>query len=94
MLDTCIYTQRRRGSINFFKGWVEEENVERKMFKLIHVSTRVHIKTRQTCNSFSFLRFQEDCLLFFALCYYSLLILKFERGGGGCNPRSPPMHFV
>ena len=54
---------------------------------LIHVSTRVYMKTRQTCNSFSFLPFQENCLLFFALFYYSHLFLKFERGGGGgCNP--------
>ena len=43
---------------------------------LIHVSTRVHIKTRQTCNSFSLLPFQEDCLLFFALFYYSLLFFE------------------
>ena len=41
---------------------------------LIHVSTRVHIKTRQTCKSFSLLPFQEDCLLFFALFYYSISI--------------------
>ena len=45
-----------------------------------YVSTLVHIKTRQTCNSFSLLPFEEDCLLFFALFYYSLLFLKFERG--------------
>ena len=49
---------------------------------LIHVSTRVHIKTRQTCNSFSLLPFQVECPLFFALFYYSLLFLKFERGEG------------
>ena len=46
-------------------GGVEEENFERKMF-VDTVSTRVHIRTRITCNSF-FLPFQEDCLLFFAL---------------------------
>ena len=39
---------------------------------LIHVSTRVYIKTRQTCNYFSHLPFQEDCLLFFALFFNSL----------------------
>ena len=48
---------------------------------LIHVSTHVHIKNRQTCNFFYLLPFQEDCLLFFALFYYTLLFLKFERGG-------------
>ena len=47
------------------------------------------MKTRQTCNSFSLLPFQEDCLLFFALFYYTFLFLKLERGGG-CNPRNPP----
>ena len=73
----------------FFKGGGV---LRRKIFKekclLIHLSSRVHIKTRQTCNSFSLLPFQEDCLLFFALFYYTLLFLKFEKGGGGCNP--PP----
>ena len=68
-------------------GGVEEENFERKIL-LIHVSTRVHTKIRQTCNSFSLLPFQEDCLLFFVLFYYSLLFLKFEGGGG--NPCNPP----
>ena len=66
----------------------EEETLEEKCL-LIHVSTHVHIKTRQTCNSFSLRPFQEDCLLFFALFYYPLLFLKFERGWD-CNPRSPP----
>ena len=47
---------------------------------LIHLSTRVHMKTRQICNSFSLLPFQEDGLLYFALFFYSLLFLKFERG--------------
>ena len=63
----------------FQSGGVVEENFERKM--LIHVSMCEHIKTRQTCNSFSLLPFQKDCLLFFALFYYSLLFLKFERWG-------------
>ena len=71
----------------FFKEGVEEDNFERESL-LIHVSTRVHIKTRQTCNSFSLLSFQEDCLLFFALFNYSLLFLKFKRGVW--NPRNPP----
>ena len=64
----------------FQRGGVEEENFERKIL-LIHVSTRVHTKTRQTCNSFSLLPFQEDFFLFFVLFYYSLLFLKFEGGG-------------
>ena len=56
---------------------------------LIQVSTCVHIKTRQTCKSFSLLPFQEDCPLFFALFYNSLLFFKFERGvATPCNP--PP----
>ena len=56
---------------------------------LIKVSTRVHIKTRQTCNSFSLLLFIEDCLLFFDLSYHSLLFLKFERGVA--TPVTPPI---
>ena len=57
---------------------------------LINVSKRVYIKTRQTCNSFSLLPFQEDCLLFFfALFYYFLLFLKFEKGGGVATPVPP-----
>ena len=63
----------------FFKGGLRSKILKEKCL-LIHVSTRVHIKTRQTCKSFSLLPFQEDCLLFFALFYYSLLLLKFERG--------------
>ena len=71
----------------FFKGEVEEENFGRKMV-LIHVSTRVHIKNKQTCTSFSLFPRQEDCLLFFALFYYSLFI--FEIWKEGCNPCNPP----
>ena len=78
-------SQLRRGSRNFSKGRLRRKILKEKCL-LIHVSTRVHIKTRQTCNSFSLLPFQEDCLLFFALFYYSLLFL-FERGG--CNSRNP-----
>ena len=71
----------RRGSRNFSKGrGVEEENFERKMFVVTYINACTH-KTRQTYNSFSLLPFQEDCILFFALFYYSLLFLKFQRGG-------------
>ena len=62
----------------------------KKKWLLIHVPTRVHIKTRQTCKSFCLLPFQEDCLLFLALFYYSLLIFEIWKGGGGCNARNPP----
>ena len=74
---------------NFQRGRGLRREILKKKSLLIHVSTRVHIKTRQTCNSFSLLPFQEDCLLFFALFYYSLLFSKFDRGGG-CNPCNPP----
>ena len=84
----------RRGSRNFSKGVLRRKILKEKCL-LIHVSTRVHIKSRQTCNSFSLLPFQEGCLLFFVLFYYSLLFFKLERGGG-CNPRNlaldPPMN--
>ena len=59
----------------------KKENFERKMF----VDTRINACT---CNSFYLLPFQEDCLLFFALFYYSLLFLKFERGVA--TPVTPP----
>ena len=52
---------------------------------LIQVSPRVHVKTRQTCNSFSLLPFQEDFLL------YSYFLLILEIWKGGCNPRNPPL---
>ena len=53
----------------------------------INTCTCTH-KTRQNCNSLSLLPFQENCLLFFAL-FYSLLFLKFERGGGVQPPYYP-----
>ena len=63
----------------FFKGGGLRKKILKEKCLLIHVSTRVHIKTRQTCNSTVF---------YFLLCfYYSLLFLKSERGG--CNPRNP-----
>ena len=87
----------RRGSRNFSKGGLKRKTLKEKCL-LIHVSTRVHIKTRKTCNSFSLLPFQEDCLLIFALFYYSLLFLKFERGGGATPytppPLDPPMYYL
>ena len=55
----------------FLKGG----GVRRKILKE-ECLTRVHIKTRQTCNSLSLLSFQEDCLLFF--CFVSLLSFSFE----------------
>ena len=58
----------------------------------MRVSTRVHMRTRQTCNSFSLLPFQEDCLLFFALFYCSLFFLgNVKRGGGVATPVIPPL---
>ena len=54
-------------------------------FWKIHLSTRVHINTRQTCNSFSLFLFQEDFLLIFALFYYSF----FWNLKGGSQPPFP-----
>ena len=72
----------------FFKGGVGE-GVRRKILKekclLIHVSMHVHIKTRQTCNSFSL------SLLFKKIVFYILLcVLLLYLKGGGCNTRKPP----
>ena len=60
-----------------------------KMFVDTRINACTH-KTIQTCNFSPHFPFQEDCLLFFALFSYSLLFLKFEGGGGMCNPRNPP----
>ena len=68
----------RRGSRNFQRGGGLKRKILKEKCLLIHV----------TCNSFSLLLFQEYCLLFFALFYYSLLYLKFERGGA--TPVTPP----
>ena len=78
----CTWPRRR--SRIFSKGGLKKKILKENCL-LIHVSTCVHIKTRQTCNSLSLslslsFPFQEDCLLFFALFYYSLLFLKFEGG--------------
>ena len=56
---------------------------------LIHVSTRLQRKTRQTCNSFSLFPFQEVCLTYFALFYYFFYFWNVR--GGGCTPRNPPL---
>ena len=75
-----------RADQQFFKMG---EGLRRKILKekclLIHVSTRVHIhvKTRQTCNSFSLLPFQEDFLLFITLFHFWNL-------KGGFYPPPPP----
>ena len=80
-------TVSRRGSRKFSKGGLRRKILKEKCFLIhVHVSTRVHIKTRRTCNSFS-LPFQED-FFYFLLFYYSLLFLKFWRGGGA-TPRNP-----
>ena len=73
----------------FFRGGGLRRKILKENCLLIHVSTSKHIKTKQTCNSFSRLPFQEDCHLFFALFYYPILFLKFERGGA--NPVTPPL---
>ena len=68
-------------------GWLR-----RKIFKekclLIHVSTRLQRKTRQTCNSFSLFPFQEVCLTYFALFYYFFYFWN-VRGGGVAHPVTP-----
>ena len=77
----------------FFKGGGVGGKFLKEKCLLIHVSTRVNIKTRQMFNSFSLLPFQEDCLLFFSL----LLSFIFEilKGGGVATlvipPLDPPM---
>ena len=87
-LHQHIWTQARIQK--FFKGGGGLRNkILKEKCLLIDVSTRVHMKTRQTCNSFSLLPFLEDCLLFLALFYYSLSFLKFERVDGVKKPVTP-----
>ena len=78
----CVHINNQARIQEFIKGGCE---LRRRILKenclLILVSTRVHIKTRQTCNCFSLLPFQEDCFLFFALFYSSHFKKK-----GGCKP--------
>ena len=88
MLNTLVANVPSDADLDIFqrRGGIEEENFEIYMF----VDTRINActqKTSQTCNPFSLLPFQEDCLLFFALFYHSFLFLKFQRKG--CNPRNP-----
>ena len=77
-------------------GGVEEENFERKMF----VDTRINACTHknkiymQRFLSFFFSRGLSS--IFFALFYYTLLFLKFERGVATpvTPPLDPPMNML
>ena len=74
IIGTCEEQFRnRRGSRNFSKGGGLRRKILKEKCLLVHVSTRVHIKTRQTSNCFFLLPFQEDCLPFFALFYHSFI---------------------
>ena len=82
-LNTSLKNTPRRGS-EIFQKWgggacFGEKKLKKKCL-LIHMSMREHIKTRQTCNSFSLLPFQDDCLLFFCFVLLLSLFFKFERG--------------
>ena len=74
----------------FQRGLVLRRKILKEKCLLKHVSTSVHIKTRQTCNSFSLLPFQEDCLLFFCFDLLLSFIFEIQRGGGGSTPSPPP----
>ena len=47
----------------FQKGGGLRREILKEKCLLIHVSTRVHMKTRQTCNSFSLLPSKEYCFV-------------------------------
>ena len=80
----------RRGSRNFSKGGGLRRKILKEKCLLIHVSTRVHIKPGQICNSFSLLPFQEDCLLF--LLYFITLFYFWNlKGMGGATPITHPL---
>ena len=87
-INTHIKARSGSRIFNFYQrgGWGG------KFWKKMFINTRInawHMKTRQTCNCYSLLLFQQYCLLFFALFYYSLLFLKLERGGGVATPVTP-----
>ena len=87
MLNTLVDNVLSDADLDIFqRGGGLRRKILKYICLMIHVSTRFK-KTRQTCNPFSLLPFQEDCLLFFALFYHSFLFLKFQRKG--CNPRNP-----
>ena len=67
-------------------GWLRRLKKEKCLSTHVHVSTRVHLKTRQTCNSFSLFSFPEDCLIYFLFCFNTF----FEKGRGGAIPVTPP----
>ena len=75
----------------FFKGGVGE-GVRRKILKekclLIHVSMHVHIKTRQTCNSFSLSLLFKKIVFYILLC---VLLLYLKGGGGVATLVNPPL---
>ena len=67
-------TQSSHGSRNFSKrGGLRRKILKEKWEKclLIHLSTRVHIKTRQTCNYFSLFLFKRIAS-YFLLCFITL----------------------
>ena len=81
---TCINLGFTIRTIWNFYSTAVEENFERKMFVDTRINACTH-KTRQTCNSFSLLPFQEDCLLFFA----SFIFEIWKGGGGVATPVTP-----
>ena len=72
-----VYRMYRRGSRNFSKGRGVRRKILNEKCLLIHVSTREHIKTRQTCNSFSLHHLQRIFIYFF-FCFLLLLSFIFE----------------
>ena len=84
-----ISLRYRRGSRNFSKGGGVRRKILKEKCLLIHISTRVHMKTWQTCNSFSLLPFPEDCQTFFCFVLLLSTLFIFEIWKGGLQPPSP-----
>ena len=100
-IEGLLTMNNRRGSRNFSKGGGVRRKILKEKCLLIHVSSRVHIKTTQTCNSFSLLHFQENCLLFFCIVLLHSFIYDIwkEEGGGVATPiprplLDPPMYYT
>ena len=80
----------QQARIQFSKGGGVRGKILKEKWLLIHISTRVHIKTRQTSNTFSLLSFQEDCLLFLLCLITYNTHFYFWNLNGELQPPYPP----
>ena len=75
----------------FFKrgGWGGKFLEEKRL--LIHVSAHVHIKTIDKHATLSLFLLFKRFVFYNVLCFITLFYFWNLKGGGGCNPRKPPL---